>query len=155
MDWVPDRDEGETMTDRTAAPLITAPILGQAVAGGLLGGVLTVEHHPRLLRGLGLAVAGGVGTWTALAAFGVIAMPSGSGDEDSRGSVPPAVAAAMGVGMCAALAGASEVGIRAQGRFERWAGDTFGRPRLVLGVVTGALSLAFDVAAREAERRSA
>ncbi len=154
MDWVPDRDEGESMTDRTTAPLITGPMLGQAAATGLLGAALTVERHPRLLRGLGLAFAGGVGAWTALASSGVVTVPgAGSGGEDRQGSAPPAVAAAMGVGLCAALAGASEVGIRVQGRFERWAGETVGRPRLAVGVVTGVLSLALDVAAREGERR--
>ena len=62
---------------------------------------------------------------------------------------------AVGAGIFALTAGASEVGLRAQGRFERWADDTFGHPRLAVGVATGALALAVDGAARIGERRSA
>lgn len=155
MDWGSDRDEGDAMTDRTTAPLITGELLAQAVGTGLLGAALTVEQHPRLLRGLGLALAGAAGVGSALAAGGVLPSSSGSSGDAPKGDSSPAVAVAVGAGIFALTAGASEVGLRAQGRFERWADDTFGHPRLAVGVATGALALAVDGAARIGERRSA
>lgn len=156
MDLGSDRDEGDSMTDRTAAPLITGEMLAQAAGAGVLGASLSAERHPRLLRGLGLALAGMAGVGTALAVGGVLPSSSTESSGDGpKGDASPAVAAAVGVGLFALSAGASEVGLRGQRRIERWALESFGRPRLMVGVATAALSLAIDVAARAGERRSA
>lgn len=143
------------MTDRTTAPLLTGEMLAQSAGTGLVGAALSVERHRGALRALGLVLATGVGVWTGLASGGVVKPRTDESSEDAQQHAPPAVAAALGAGMFALTAGTSEVGLRLQGRFERWADDMFGRPRLVLGVATGAVSLGLDLAARAAERRSA
>lgn len=149
------------MTDRTSAPLLTGEMLGQAAATGLAGAALSVDRHPRSVRALSLVLATAAGTWTGLAASGVVARPAT--DEQPKGEQPaatsegpasPAKAIALGAGIFALTAGAGEVGIRMQSRFERWAEESFGRPRLAVGITTGALSLAIDVAARAGERRA-
>src|SRR5699024_5268911 len=95
------RDEGESMTDRgTAPPPIGA--LTRAAAAGCIGGALSVQRHETAIRRLGLLLATGTGAWTALTAGGVVTPPAaGRSSDDGPRPVPPAAAAALGVGMFA------------------------------------------------------
>lgn len=141
------------MTDRTTTPPLTAQALARAAAAGLVGAAVSAERHPRALRGIGLVFAAGVGTATALATSGVLPRPKGETSSGPAGTgdgppLPPAGAAALG-GAVFVLAGAtSEVGLRAQRAFERWADRTTGHPRVALGVATAALSLASELTDR-------
>lgn len=149
----------------------TGTILARAAASGLAGAALSVERHTALSRGLGLAFSAGLGVFAALAAGNAVALPSSVGPTDGtagggHAATPdesagpatvdtprsPAAAVALGLGIFALSAGASELGLRAQRRLERWAGRTTGRPRLTIGLLTGAASLGIDLIDRAAER---
>lgn len=140
------------MTDRgTAPPPIGA--LARAAAAGCIGGALSVQRHETAIRRLGLLLATGTGAWTALTAGGVVTPPAaGRSSDDGPRPVPPAAAAALGVGMFAVAAGASEVGLRGQRRLERWAERTNGHPRLTIGVLSAAAALVIDAADRDPTR---
>lgn len=132
----------------SSSRLITPGVLARAAATGAAGAALSADRHPGVVRGLGLAVSAGAGMWVALAAGGVI--PRADPEE---GPAPPAVAIALGVGIFAVAAGASEVGLRGQRRLEQWADRACGRPRLTVGLLSAGLSLAVDVAERAAADR--
>lgn len=140
------------MRSQDITELITPGALARAAATGLAGAALSVEHRPRLVRGLGLATAVGVGAYAALAASGAVPAPGVEEGEEPL-DLSPGAAAALGLGIFALTAGASEVGVRAQGSLERWAARVNGHPRLTIGVLTGALSLAVDVAEQVASSR--
>lgn len=137
------------MNDQRTAPIHIAGVLARATATGLIGAAVSAERHPVALRRLGLVFAAGLGTAAGLGAAGIVSPPQGEDgpSPDQAGGQRSAVAAAgLGVAIFALAAGGSEVGLRAQRRFERWADGAFGRPRLAVGLATGALALVLDLA---------
>lgn len=137
------------MSDQRTAPIHIAGVLARATATGLIGAAVSAERHPVALRRVGLVFAAGLGAAAGLAAAGIVSLPEGEDgpSPDQAGGERSAVAAAgLGVAIFALAAGGSEVGLRGQRRFERWADGAFGRPRLAVGVATGALSLVLDLA---------
>lgn len=141
------------MTAASTTPLITSGDLAKAAAATLAGAALSAEQHPTLVRGVGLVLAAGLGSLVALTAGGVVGLPGEEpADDGERQQMGPVAAAALGLGTFAVTAGASELGLRGQRRLERWADRTTGHPRLTVGVLSGALSLALDVAQRTGDR---
>lgn len=137
------------MSNQRTAPVHIAGVLARATATGLIGAAVSAETHPVAMRRVGLVFAAGLGTAAGLAAAGIISPPEGEDgpSPDQTDGEPSTVAAAgLGVAIFALAAGGSEVGLRAQRRFERWADGAFGRPRLAVGLATGALALVLDLA---------
>lgn len=133
------------MTSEPTASVLTAGTAARVLATGLVGAALSAERHPTLMRSVGWLLAAGAGCCVGLGAAGET--------EERRAS--PVAAAGLGVAVVALTGGTSEAGVWAQRRFERWADAAFGRPRLAVGLATGALALLIDLAderQRAAER---
>lgn len=127
------------MTDPSMSTVHIAGVFARAAATGLAGAALSAERHPVAIRRVGLVFAAGLGT-----AAGLAARPTER--AAAPGSLPPVAAAALGVATFALTAGVSEVGLRTQRRFERWADAAWGRPRLAVGLATGAIAVVLDLA---------
>lgn len=127
---------------------ITPTMIARAAALGAAGAALSVTKNPRLVRGLSLATAAGLGGFAAYATatgdLGPLAQDEG-GEARALEGRPLPQALALGLGVAAVSAGVSELGVRAQGGLERWADRTTGRPRLAVALVTAATSLVMDV----------
>ncbi|GAA1150864.1 hypothetical protein [Ornithinicoccus hortensis] len=142
-------------------------VLARAAGTGLAGAALSVERHPKVARGIGLAFSAVVGTAVSLTvgrardgrtwadAFEEAPAPEAPATPEQRAgstagepALAPVPAAALGVGTFLLSAGVSELGLRCQGRFERWAARTTGHPRIALGLTAAAMSLGIDLAER-------
>lgn len=123
------------MTTEPTAPLLTTGTAVRVVATGLAGAALSAERHSTLMRRTGWVLAAGAGCLVGVSA-----------GRAEAGRPSPVAAAGLGVTVFALTGGTSEAAVWAQRRFERWADAAFGRPRLAVGVATGALALLVDVA---------
>ncbi|WP_068260603.1 hypothetical protein [Janibacter limosus] len=137
------------MSDQGTSPVHIAGVLARATATGLIGAAMSAERHPVAMRRMGLVVAAGLGAVAGLAAAGIVPLTDredGQRLDQAEGERSPIAAAALGVATFALTAGVSEVGLRTQRRFERWADAAFGRPRLAVGLANGAISIVLDLA---------
>lgn len=136
------------MTTEPTASVLTAGTAARVLATGLAGAALSAERHPTLMRSVGWVLAAGAGCFVGLGAAGVLPKGAQGGAtlEVEQKGLPPIAAAGLGAAVFAMTGATSEAGVWAQRRFERWADAAFGRPRLAVGLATGALALLVDVA---------